>query len=319
MHNLDVDALGQLEHGIGDEEIAALGRWCNGSLEFVDAYAALRKYMGDLVHDARVILTGELEPHMGAAVIVGDAPGAFSRDGQQAPGLELVEIVEQRFGPCVADLYEHDARELASKFRQVTSIPVAAVIGNDAGDGIDEACSVVADECDHYGSHRRTVVACVTARSSWPRNTGRVRGVDSLRRHRGARNEEPQMSTTTITANEFEETVLADGIVLVDFWADWCGPCKAFAPVYETVSERYPEITFAKVDTEQEQQLSGQLGIRSIPTIMAFRDGIQLFSQPGAMGEGDLTELVTQIEKLDMDEIRQQIADAADADGEPES
>ena len=115
------------------------------------------------------------------------------------------------------------------------------------------------------------------------------------------------MSTTDITTSQFEETVLADGIVLVDFWADWCGPCKSFAPIYETVSERYPDITFAKVDTEKEQQLSGELGIRSIPTIMAFRDGIQLFSQPGAMGEGDLTELVSQIEKLDMDEIRKEI------------
>lgn len=124
------------------------------------------------------------------------------------------------------------------------------------------------------------------------------------------------MSTTNITTEQFEETVLADGIVLVDFWAAWCGPCKSFAPVYETVSEQYPEITFAKVDTEAEQQLSGQLGIRSIPTIMAFRDGVQLFSQPGALPERDLIELVAQIEKLDMEEIRKEIevhADESDA------
>ncbi len=122
------------------------------------------------------------------------------------------------------------------------------------------------------------------------------------------------MSTTNLTSSQFEETVLGDGIVLVDFWAEWCGPCKSFAPVYETVSEHYPDITFAKIDTEQEQQISGELGIRSIPTLMAFRDGIQLFSQPGAMGERDLTELVTQIEKLDMDEIRKEIEAHASAD-----
>ena len=115
------------------------------------------------------------------------------------------------------------------------------------------------------------------------------------------------MATTDITTAEFEETVLADGIVLVDFWADWCGPCKSFAPIYDKVSQKFPEITFAKVDTQKEQQLSGELGIRSIPTIMAFRDGIQLFSQPGAMGEQDLSELVSKIEELDMDEIRKEI------------
>jgi len=117
------------------------------------------------------------------------------------------------------------------------------------------------------------------------------------------------MSTTDITTSQFEETVLGDGIVLVDFWASWCGPCKSFAPVYEKVSEENPEITFAKVNTEEEQQLSAELGIRSIPTIMAFRDGIQIFSQAGAMGESSLTELVGKIKELDMDEIRQQIED----------
>lgn len=115
------------------------------------------------------------------------------------------------------------------------------------------------------------------------------------------------MTTTNLTTDVFEDTVLADGIVLVDFWAEWCGPCKSFAPVYETVSERYPGITFAKVDTEAEQKLSGELGIRSIPTIMAFRDGIQLFSQAGALPERALEDLVGQIEALDMEEIRAQI------------
>lgn len=123
------------------------------------------------------------------------------------------------------------------------------------------------------------------------------------------------MSTTDITSDQFDDTVLSDGIVLVDFWASWCGPCKSFAPVYESVSDRHPDITFAKVDTEAEQALSGELGIMSIPTIMAFREGIQLFSQPGALPENALEDLVTQIETLDMDQIRAEI-EAHDADHE---
>jgi len=116
------------------------------------------------------------------------------------------------------------------------------------------------------------------------------------------------MSTVDITTDQFEDTVLADGIVLVDFWASWCGPCRSFAPVYEASSEKHEKITFAKVDTEAEQALAGGLGIQSIPTIMAFRDGIQVFSQPGALPADSLEGLISQIEALDMDEVRAEIA-----------
>ena len=91
------------------------------------------------------------------------------------------------------------------------------------------------------------------------------------------------MATTELTAENFESIVDSNGIVVVDFWADWCGPCKQFAPTYGAVSEANPDITFAKVDTEAEQQIAGSMGIRSIPTIMAFRDGIGIFSQAGAL------------------------------------
>ncbi len=115
------------------------------------------------------------------------------------------------------------------------------------------------------------------------------------------------MATKDITEAEFMPLIEQDGIVLVDFWADWCGPCKSFAPVYEEVSEAHPDAVFAKVDTEAEQALAGGLNIRSIPTLMIFRDGIQIFSQPGAIPAAALEDLVGQVKALDMDEVRKSV------------
>ena len=120
------------------------------------------------------------------------------------------------------------------------------------------------------------------------------------------------MSTTTLTMENFEETVTGDGITLIDFWAEWCGPCKMFGPIFEETAAENPDATFAKVDTEVEQQLAGALGIMSIPTLMIFRDGIQLFSQAGALPKSALDDLLRQVRELDMDEVRQQIAEQQD-------
>ena len=115
------------------------------------------------------------------------------------------------------------------------------------------------------------------------------------------------MSTVNLTADSFEKTILDNDIVLVDFWAEWCGPCKMFAPWYEEVSEEHQDVVFAKVDTEAEQALAASFGIRSIPTLMAFRDDIMVFSQPGALPQHALEDLVGQIKALDMDDVRSQL------------
>jgi thioredoxin 1 len=115
------------------------------------------------------------------------------------------------------------------------------------------------------------------------------------------------MATIELTDDKFIETVEQDGIVLIDLWAEWCGPCKSFGPVFEKSSESHPDITFAKVDTEAEQVLAGKLGIMSIPTLMMFRDGILLFNQAGALPQAALEDLITQAEGLDMDRVRAEI------------
>jgi thioredoxin 1 len=123
------------------------------------------------------------------------------------------------------------------------------------------------------------------------------------------------MATVDLTDQTFERTVLDGGIVLVDFWADWCGPCKAFAPIYDSTSAANDDIVFAKVDTDANEALSAAMGIQAIPTLMAFRDGIGVFSQAGALPRPALEDLISQVRALDMDAIRAEIA--AQSDGSP--
>ncbi len=116
------------------------------------------------------------------------------------------------------------------------------------------------------------------------------------------------MSIVELDKDTFQDAITPDGTVIVDFWAPWCGPCRSFAPVFEKAAGEHTDITFAKVNTEEQQELAGAMGIRSIPTLMVFRERVMLFSQPGALSAGQLNELLTKVKEVDMKKVHEEIA-----------
>ena len=116
------------------------------------------------------------------------------------------------------------------------------------------------------------------------------------------------MPTLDISEPVFAETIENNEIVILDFWAEWCGPCRSYGPIYERVSDAFPDVVFGKINTEEQQSLAGMFGIRSIPTTIAFKEGIGVFMQPGAIPEDALKDLVVKLQNLDMDEVREEIA-----------
>ena len=127
------------------------------------------------------------------------------------------------------------------------------------------------------------------------------------------------MAVKELTKENFEQVVTGNPTVIVDYWAPWCGPCRAFAPTFERVSEKHPDIVFAKVNTEVEQEIAAHFQIRSIPTLMIFRDNIIIFAQPGALPEGALEQVIGKARALDMDDVRKQVAAQQAAQGQPEA
>ncbi len=127
------------------------------------------------------------------------------------------------------------------------------------------------------------------------------------------------MATLQMTAENFDETLKNSEILFIDFWAEWCGPCKMFAPVFEKASEKHPNAVFAKVNTEEQRELAASFGIRSIPTLAVFRDQILVFMQPGALPESVFEQLIEQVEGLDMDEVRAEIAKQEAAKEQPQA
>ena len=121
------------------------------------------------------------------------------------------------------------------------------------------------------------------------------------------------MATVNLTKDAFQDTVEKNGLVMVDWWAAWCGPCRAFGPVFDRVSEKHPDAVFAKVDTEAEQELAAAFGIRSIPTLMVFRDRVLLYAEPGALPEEALEELIGKVKALDMEDVHRRIAERENA------